>query len=39
MLHAGSVDIDCPNARLQRDRIVRPTDRLPAVNDVKIWVA
>lgn len=39
MLHPGSVDLDCPNARLQRDRSVRPTGRLPAVNNVGIWVA
>jgi hypothetical protein len=39
MLHPGSVDLDCPNARLQRNRSVPPTGRLPAVNNVEIWVA
>jgi hypothetical protein len=39
MLHPGSVDLDCPNTRLQRNRSVPPTGRLPAVNNVEIWVA
>jgi hypothetical protein len=39
MLHPGSVDLDCPDARLQRNRSVRPTGRLPTVNNLEIWVA